>query len=248
MASKRARPMTHDIKGLTIAGAIFTSWAALLAILLTRDFSSLPLWSVPFGVILQTFLYTGLFITAHDAMHRTLSPNFPRINDWIGRLAVFAFALFSFRKLKKSHWDHHRHPASDEDPDFHDGHHPGPLRWYLHFMFEYVTVVQLLGMAAVFNLLQYGLGLSVSNLVAFWIAPSLLSTVQLFYFGTYLPHRPSPEGYSDQHHARSNDFPFLVSLVTCYHFGYHWEHHQRPDLAWWQLPQFRADHRTKQST
>jgi fatty acid desaturase len=50
--------------------------------------------------------------------------------------------------------------------------------------------------------------------------------------GTYLPHRaPTTEGvkvsdYPDEHRSRSNDMPTWLSLITCYHFGYHREHHE----------------------
>ncbi|MBA2663565.1 MAG: fatty acid desaturase [Bradymonadaceae bacterium] len=232
-------PLSHDIKGLSIALAILVGWSGLLALLLMVDIEAMAIWAIVGAALVQTFLYTGLFITAHDAMHRTLSPNARMINDGIGRLNVFLFALFSFSKLKQSHWDHHRHPAEAGDPDYHDGVHTGALRWYVHFMREYVSVVQIMGMALVFNLLLYGAGVAVANLLVFWVAPSLLSTVQLFYFGTYRPHRQPAGGYADKHRASSNDYPIWLSFLTCYHFGYHWEHHERPGLAWWQLPAFR---------
>jgi beta-carotene/zeaxanthin 4-ketolase len=28
-------------------------------------------------------------------------------------------------------------------------------------------------------------------------------------------------------------------LISCYHFGYHEEHHELPHLGWWQLPAAR---------
>jgi beta-carotene ketolase (CrtW type) len=77
------------------------------------------------------------------------------------------------------------------------------------------------------------------NLIYFWVVPALLSTVQLFYFGTYLPHRELTEPYKDQHRARSNNYSNIFSLLTCYHFGYHWEHHEYPHIAWWRLPLMR---------
>jgi beta-carotene ketolase (CrtW type) len=49
--------------------------------------------------------------------------------------------------------------------------------------------------------------------------------------GTYRPHR-LPTGkngdtdYPDAHRARSNDMPTWLSLITCFHFGYHHEHHE----------------------
>jgi beta-carotene ketolase (CrtW type) len=72
--------------------------------------------------------------------------------------------------------------------------------------------------------------------LVFWALPALLSSVQLFYFGTYRPHRVDEVPFSDQHRARSNDFSPLMSLLTCFHFGYHHEHHDTPWVPWWRLP------------
>ncbi len=232
------RPERPNLVGGLMALWVIGGWAVSLVFLLTRDLSGWPLWAAA-GVLVQTFLYTGLFITAHDAMHGTVLPRYPRVNRAVGALAVGLYALFSYQKLLKCHWDHHRHPASEEDPDFHDGENEGTLRWYVHFMKGYLSVPQLLGMALVFNVLMYGAGIGVENLLLFWVAPALLSTWQLFYFGTLLPHREPEGGYEDHHRAQSNDFSPWVSFLTCYHFGYHWEHHERPDLPWWRLPAYR---------
>nr|WP_301289159.1 fatty acid desaturase [Natronocella acetinitrilica] len=212
-------------------------WAMSLGVLLTAD--QALVWWAPLAVLMQTFLYTGLFITAHDAMHGTVAPAFPRLNRFIGATCVRLYALFSFQRLQQAHWAHHQHPATTKDPDFHDGEHDGLVRWYLHFMIGYVSPLQIVGMAAIFNVFLFAAGVPVANLILFWILPSLLSTLQLFYFGTVLPHREPRNGYNDSHRARSNDFSPLVSFLTCYHFGYHWEHHERPDLPWWRLPHFR---------
>ncbi len=62
--------------------------------------------------------------------------------------------------------------------------------------------------------------------------------LQLFYFGTYLPHRGSP---ASRHSARSNDWPYWLSLISCFHFGAcHEEHQAFPNLAWWELPRAKA--------
>ncbi len=236
--SDRSRPRWPNLKGGASAATIISLWAGSLFFLLTLDVSTWPWWT-PVAVLVQTFLYTGLFITAHDAMHRTVLPSFPRLNRMIGALAVLFYALFSYRKLHTSHWRHHDHPASEKDPDYHDGERDGTIRWYLHFMREYLSIGQLVGMALAFNILQYGAGIPVENLLVFWVAPALLSTWQLFYFGTVLPHREPEGGYRDHHRASSNDFAPWLSFLTCYHFGYHWEHHERPDLPWWGLPKYR---------
>ena len=36
----------------------------------------------------------------------------------------------------------------------------------------------------------------------------------------------SDTDYPDAHRARSNDMPTWLSLITCFHFGYHHEHHE----------------------
>jgi beta-carotene ketolase (CrtW type) len=190
---------------------------------------------------LQTFLYTGLFITAHDAMHGIVAPQHKKLNNFIGALCVFLYALFSFQRLRNEHRKHHAQPASDSDPDYHDGAHRGFWAWYFHFMLTYVTWRQIAGMAIVFNVLLHTFKIPVANLLLFWIAPALLSTLQLFYFGTYLPHREPAGGYTNAHRARSNDFSALWSFLTCYHFGYHWEHHEHPYVPWWKLPAVRRE-------
>jgi len=190
-------------------------------------------------VVAQTWLHTGLFITAHDAMHGTLDPARPRLNDALGTLAVGLYALFPFRALRVEHRLHHAHPGSVDDPDWHGGKHPGFLRWYLRFVGHYIRLGQIVGMAVIFNVLAHALHVPEPNLIVLWVVPSLLSTLQLFTFGTYLPHRAAGPAFRDHHHARSNDYGVLASLLTCFHFGYHWEHHVRPGVPWWRLPEAR---------
>ncbi len=228
-------------KGIVIAITIIVLWAACLVVLLTVDIIAIsPLLALP-AILVQTFLYTGLFITAHDAMHGTVAPANRRFNDAVGTVAVRLYALFSYKKLHAKHWEHHRHPASDDDPDFHDGEHPGIGRWYVTFVRNYVGWAQIVGMAVVYNVLHHLLGVSLLRLDLFWVLPALLSTVQLFYFGTYLPHREREEGYRDAHRARSNAYAPWLSFLTCYHFGYHWEHHEKPGVPWWRLPKVRRE-------
>ncbi|MCB2205274.1 fatty acid desaturase [bacterium] len=225
-------------RGVFIAAIILLSWCSAIVYALSADLSSM-LWLAFPLVPLITFLYTGLFITAHDAMHGTVAPAHPALNAGIGRLATALYALFSFSMLRRKHAEHHAHPASADDPDFHDGRHPSLLRWYVHFFFTYVTWKQLLGMALLYNALKYLAGVPDLNLLLFWVLPALLSTFQLFYFGTYLPHREGDEPYREPHRARSNAYGVTLSFLTCYHFGYHEEHHIHPGIPWWRLPGYR---------
>lgn len=225
--------------GTLLALFVVAAWGMTLAALLQTNLFTFPIWGLIPAVLLQTFLYTGLFITAHDGMHGLIAPRHRRVNDFIGALCVLLYALFSFQRLKTEHRKHHAQPASGDDPDYHDGEHEGFWRWYFHFMRTYVTWRQLAGMALAFNVMQHLLHVSVFNLLLFWVAPAFLSTLQLFYFGTYLPHRKPESGYRDEHRAESNDYSVLWSFLTCYHFGYHWEHHEHPHVPWWKLPALR---------
>lgn len=228
------------ILGVTIACSILVLWASSLAVLLTTSVHAIPPLLLPLAVLWQMFLYTGLFITAHDAMHGTVAPLAPALNRAIGILAALFYALFDYRRLHTQHRLHHKHPAREGDPDYHDGAHTGFVRWYVHFMLGYLSWQQLIGMAIAFNILQHLAGIPIANIVLFWVAPALLSTVQLFYFGTYLPHRQPDTGYDNPHHAHSNNYSVWWSFLTCYHFGYHFEHHQHPSVPWWRLPSTRA--------
>ncbi|MFP5502696.1 MAG: fatty acid desaturase, partial [Candidatus Sericytochromatia bacterium] len=181
-------------------------------------------------------LYTGLFITAHDAMHGTLAPGSRSLNDGIGALCAWLYALFSFRRLAVAHQRHHETPAVPGDPDWHDGRDAAFWPWYVAFMRRYVTWRQLAGMALAFQVLAWGLQIPLINLAVFWIAPNLLSTLQLFYFGTYRVHREPPSGHTNRHRATSSGYPLWLSFLTCYHFGLHLAHHEHPGVPWWRLP------------
>jgi len=231
----------HTSRGLVAALIIILLWAVSLITALSLPFrGGLYFLAIPLVPIVM-FLYTGLFITAHDAMHGVVVPGNRRLNDLIGSFCSIAYALFSFERLKTEHWKHHREPASAHDPDYHDGTHKGFFRWYLRFLGRYITWKQLLGMAIAFNVLKYGFGVSDFNLLALWVLPNILSTLQLFLFGTYLPHREPDSGYDDSHRARSSEYSEFISFLTCYHFGYHHEHHQFPSVPWWHLPSVRRE-------
>lgn len=77
-------------------------------------------------------------------------------------------------------------------------------------------------------------GARAPNLAVF-VAPPVLASLQLFTFGTYLPHRrPTTEAMAP-HHARTQEPNHPWAMLSCYFFGYHWEHHQSPSTPWWRL-------------
>lgn len=222
--------------GLIIAIFIISLWAIGLVFLLSINLAETPAWLILLAIPWQGFLYTGLFITAHDAMHGSVLPQNPKVNTLVGKIAVLAYGLFSYRELLQKHWQHHKHPASELDPDFHNDINTHPIAWYFHFMKGYWSWPQFIGFSLIYYLTQSCLGVSGINLILFWAIPALLSSVQLFYFGTYLTHKEPAGGYTNHHRTKTNPLPLAWSFLTCYHFGYHEEHHEYPGVPWWQLP------------
>ena len=225
----------HDRQGILIACTIIGLWISTLFLLLSCDVGKVHPMVILLAILWQTFLYTGLFITAHDAMHGLVSQN-RIINHSLGGAALLLYALLPYKQLLNKHWQHHRYPASSLDPDYHDGKDERFFPWYFHFMKNYWTWRQTsLGFMVVF--LSYTLHIYVANLILFWGFPLILSSLQLFYVGTFLGHRKPRLGYSNEHHAQSLALPTFWSFLTCYHFGYHEEHHEHPEVPWWKLPQ-----------
>lgn len=238
--AEMTRSTADTARGLLTAGAILSAWAVSISVLVSTPLDALPVWLLPIAILWQMFLFTGLFITAHDGMHGTIAPRYPKLNDAIGAIAVGVYAGFRFSSLRDAHRNHHAHPGTPHaDPDYHDGEHTHPIAWYVTFLYRYLSWQQLVLMAIVFNVLQHGVGLAGPNLVLFWVVPSLLSTLQLFFVGTYLPHHQPVGGHTSRHNARSLALPPWLSLLACYHFGYHLEHHERPGVPWWRLPTAR---------
>ncbi len=225
---------TLDPKGLLIGWSIIVIWFLALAFLLNLPIS----WSSPLvylGILVQMHLYTGLFITAHDAMHGGVSSN-KKLNHLTGWVAAILFSFNFYWKLYPKHHAHHRHVATEEDPDYHPS--GRFLLWYFSFIRQYVTWLQILLMAVTFNILK--LFFPVENLILFWMLPAVLSTFQLFYFGTYLPHLGEIDNRHRSHTQRKNHF---WAFVSCYFFGYHYEHHDSPGTPWWRLWRLKEEQR-----
>ena len=188
------------------------------------------------GVLLQTFLNTGLFITVHDAIHGLVCPGHPKINRALGTCFSSAYAGLSYGQLAHNHWRHHGAPMTASDPDTHAVECAEFWPWYFKFLAEYSGLHQFLKLAS-FLFVAMAMGhVSPLKLVIFWAIPLCLSSLQLFYFGTYQPHRvidpSSRPGLCTQSQAQ----PWLISFLTCYHFSYHQEHHDNLSVPWWALP------------
>lgn len=216
--------------GIAIASTVICAWLAHLWYILEYAAVGVlsPMMYCHIG--LQGYLSTGLFITAHDAMHGTVMRS-NRANRIVGTIACFLFAGMSFRRLQKNHWAHHLHPAEHADPDYYPTN--NFFVWFAVFMVRYTTVSQLIIMACMFNifLVRY----NEIQVWLFWALPSLLGALQLFYFGTYRPHRAPHTHEMGKHKARTLKKNHLWALLSCYFFGYHLEHHNSPSTPWWQL-------------
>lgn len=217
--------------GILIAGLIISFWAAHLFYSLSNaqiDYLN-PFFYI--HIFLQAYLYTGLFITGHDAMHGLISGD-KNINKTFGWISSLLFAGLSYNKLIKNHFKHHKNPGTDKDPDFY-------LKsqnffiWWIAFLFRYTTITQLLIMATAFNILKFWF--DEKSLIIFWIIPAFLGTFQLFFFGTYLPHKKPHTENMLPHNSRTQKKNHLWAMLSCYFFGYHHEHHDSPKTPWWLL-------------
>lgn len=227
--------------GLGTALLLLSAWVVSLVALLAIDPSQMPPLLIVPAILIRVFLQTGIFITAHDAIHGVVFPQNRTWNNRIGALALMLYALLPYKQVAEKHWQHHRYPASDRDPDFHNTEHQNPILWYWHFMRGYQDrrqiIVLIVGMTLIFHSLRLFLHVPATSLLLFWVLPIFLSSLQLFYFGIFLPHRRPAPGYNNSHRATSIHYTSFWSFLACYHFGYHLEHHEFPYLAWYQLPQ-----------
>ena len=224
----------HVNLGPLYAALIFSGWASVHIYSVFFHSLSAPLWQTIGLIALQCWLYTGVFIVAHDTMHGSLIPGRERLNAVIGTSILFVYAGFNWRKMRDAHHDHHKFSGTEYDPDFNAGNPRDFWPWYLKFFLTYFGWRQVAILVG-FTLIYILLGASYINTIVMWAVPAILSSVQLFYFGTYRTHRHA-EGFPDQHNARTNDFNGFASLMSCFHFGYHHEHHLFPHEPWWRLP------------
>lgn len=82
--------------GVGVAALVMALWATSLVLSLEKGSTSMSVLAIAVTVAVCTYLTTGLFITAHDAMHGTVS-NTKRINDFIGVLVPW-WRLFETKR------------------------------------------------------------------------------------------------------------------------------------------------------
>ena len=187
-----------DLKGLTVAFSIMGVWGLLLwrgltmcvqlpAVSATTE-GPTPVMMAVASLLghmpLMAFLFTGMFITAHGAMHGTVAPHYRKLNDAMAPLC----AVFCAVRLR---------PAAGRT----------------------------LGASSAPGYCKR------SRLSSTW--QQLLAVVCAFYAEVRNCEAAGWDGrghgasnYPDEHRSRSNNMPTWLSLITCYHFGYHHEHHE----------------------
>ena len=232
--------------GLALAVLIFGSWLSFH--FFSMFVFELTLTSLPLALAIaavQCWLSVGLFIISHDAMHGSLVPGSKRINSAIGATLLFLYAGFSWRKMRDAHFVHHRLAGTKGDPDFDEDHPAEFWLWYATFLKRYFGLGSIIFVFSVVTLYWLVLDVPVSKIVLLYGVPAIASSVQLFYFGTFRPHHhdigAAGRDFADRHNARSENFGTVASLASCFHFGYHHEHHCRPDTPWWALPKVRRE-------
>jgi len=216
---------------LSLAGLIILLWCISTWSCFHHELD----WASPWTYVLflvQTHLYTGLFITAHDAMHSVVSRN-KILNAWIGKVCTTLFMFNHYPTLFRKHHEHHRYAGTAKDPDYHTGNF---WIWYFNFAKQYVSIWQIIFIAVLFNILiQF---FPEPNVLIYWAITPIASTFQLFYFGTYLPHRGEHDA-ENIHNSRSQSRNHWWAFISCYFFGYHYEHHDSPHTPWWGLYQVK---------
>ncbi len=245
-------PTFSDIRGETRTPSLQAAIGLALALVVTGSWLSLHFYalfvfeltwaSAPIAVIIAAvlcWLSVGVFIVSHDAMHGSLAPGWPKLNGAIGATLLFLYAGFGWRKMRDAHFEHHKHVGTRGDPDF-DADNPRDFaRWYTTFFRRYFGWQSVAFVSTVVTTYWLVLDVPMVQLTFLYGAPAIASSLQLFYFGTFRTHRHDDAGFPDHHNARSENFGTLTSLMTCFHFGYHHEHHLAPNVPWWGLPAWR---------
>jgi len=220
--------------GLIIAASVICGW--IITQIYALNFHTLSIISTPMLLVALHQLYVAMFITAHDAIHGTVAPKNPWLNRAIGTTCLVLYAGFDYDMVAAEHRLHHKNAGRvGLDPDFHSGV-PKLLPWSFSFLLNYTNAPQW-GRLVLQEIVLAALGVPLSRLILFMAVPGLTSAAVLFYYGTYLPHRPlsghveRPEKFGTLEPGENR----LTSFLKACNFGCHEEHHANPKIPWWAL-------------
>ncbi|MCA6590380.1 MAG: fatty acid desaturase [Pseudanabaena sp.] len=240
LSLKKKALNTDDWMGAIITFAIASLWIVSLVGSFHIFVTQISWLLLVCSILIRTYLHTGLFILAHESMHGNLIPNHQHLNKIVGRLMLGIYGFLPYDRCFANHINHHRYPSQSGDPDFH-GDATNPIHWYCKFMSEYFPLQSLItfiaSMIVIMAILMIVFHVALINLILFWLLPLILSSLQLFFFGTYLPHRQVDNNLNFSPRLHSDRYAVLWSFLSCYNFGhYHWEHHAYPHIPWYKLP------------
>ena len=227
------KSVQRSTTGLFHAMAIVLPWLCVAIVTINVEPVKASVGLTLLLICAKCYLNTGLFIVAHDSMHGTLSPSWPRINKVIGAAALFLYAGLSYSSCKRKHLLHHLAPETSLDPDYRKEHEASFVKWFARFLCSYTSVGSLVILGMGWALVYSQSVDPFRSVILFGAVPLVLSSIQLFTFGIWMPHKPGKG--SARNTPRSNYFSPIVSLLTCYNFGYHREHHENPHVPWYQL-------------
>jgi len=231
-------------RGLQLGALIGVSWLTTLILGLRVELTQFHPLLITGWILWRSFLHTGLFILAHDAMHNSLAPRQTQMNHSIGRVCLWLYAGLNYDACRANHRRHHLMPESEADPDFCPVNNHSLLAWLVRFLRNYLNPAQVTRLALVLVALWLSTPASQNNafvaISVTYLIPLLISTGQLFFVGTYLPHRKDHTQQGNEVSTRSLNLHPLISLLACYHFGYHREHHNHPKAPWFRLPELRT--------
>lgn len=210
-------------KGNIINSVLFSLWSVHEAYMIkSYNIELHPIYESVFHILTLTWQYVGLFIVAHD-LHHSEKPDI--YQNILGRLCLLCYGGFTLEDFSKKHKLHHKYPGvNNKDPDFHDG---NSIVWYLNFMLRYINLKQGFIQLSIYLLAKY-IEIENQSMILFWLLPSILASIQLFYYGTFLVHEKNGI-------IKTSNLPSWLVTLTSYNFGYHQNHHKNPKTPWFDL-------------
>lgn len=226
-------------------------------------------WAAIFiGMFFIGAIQHRLGILGHDGAHHLLYGK-GRLNDWMTRLFLMYPLNMNLSGYREFHWNHHRFVGTDKDPEKIHTKNPYLAQWNLPFR-PLLVCLQLLGdlvggaiphiaMAGyltrteqrkeyvgifILSLLISGIfvwfGLAIIPLM--WYAS--LGTTFWFWFRLRM---------WTEHVTRADEDPtirfepdgilfLLMWAILPYNTYMHWEHHENPNVPWYDLGRIREQH------
>ena len=114
LAPERIRALSKQRPARVVADTL-VCWAIIVAAWLTAWWLG-TWWAVAAAIVVVGNRYYALFIIGHDGLHRRLFPT-QRANDLFADVFVLAPIGAVTRINNRNHLKHHRHLATEDDPD-----------------------------------------------------------------------------------------------------------------------------------